>query len=239
MYMASSMVNEIAPIVLALTDSRAYGRLIIDEIEASLHPQKQLELVRFLNRLSNKGIQLILSTHSDLKTRMQNRRCPGMQGRCFSKEMDTLIFDMKSNISAFSDDLLKDNAMLTAIKEIRDFAEQIHAEILHKNSFVLYYNDDGFVEYEWIGIITKNFEKETFLAIADMLERLFEEENASIPRLVEVKLKNSLMTYKNEAKRIRDFSEKTVRIHEKAYPLKVVLLEVYRTVHFAEKNGTD
>ena len=71
------------------------------------------------------------------------------------KEMDTLIFDVKSNISAFSDDLLKDNAMLTAIKEIRDF------------------------------------------------------------------------------------SEKTVRIHEKAYPLKVVLLEVYRTVHFAEKNGTD
>lgn len=65
LYMASSMVNEIAPIVLALTDSRAYRRLIIDEIEASLHPKKQLELVRFLNRLNNKGIKLILSTHSD------------------------------------------------------------------------------------------------------------------------------------------------------------------------------
>lgn len=65
MHMASSMINEIAPIVLALTDRRLYGQLIIDEIEASLHPQKQLELVRFLNRLSNKGIRLILSTHSD------------------------------------------------------------------------------------------------------------------------------------------------------------------------------
>ncbi len=65
MYMASSMINEIAPFVLALADSKGYNRLIIDEIEASLHPKKQLELVRFLNRLSNKGIKLILSTHSD------------------------------------------------------------------------------------------------------------------------------------------------------------------------------
>lgn len=65
MYMASSMINEIAPFVLALTGGNFYGRFIIDEIEASLHPQKQLELVRFLNRLSNKGVKLILSTHSD------------------------------------------------------------------------------------------------------------------------------------------------------------------------------
>ncbi|MXP78495.1 AAA family ATPase [Lachnospiraceae bacterium WCA-9-b2] len=65
MYMASSMVNEIAPFVLALTSKDVYDGFIIDEIEASLHPKKQLELVRFLNRLNNKGIKLILSTHSD------------------------------------------------------------------------------------------------------------------------------------------------------------------------------
>ncbi len=65
LYMASSMINEIAPFVLALTSSFPYDGLIIDEIEASLHPQKQLELVRFLNRLSNKSIKLMLSTHSD------------------------------------------------------------------------------------------------------------------------------------------------------------------------------
>lgn len=65
MYMASSMVNEIAPFVLALSSAGMYNGFIIDEIEASLHPQKQLELVRFLNRLSNRGIKLILSTHSD------------------------------------------------------------------------------------------------------------------------------------------------------------------------------
>lgn len=65
MYMASSMINEIAPFVLALSSATMYNGFIIDEIEASLHPQKQLELVRFLNRLSNRGIKLILSTHSD------------------------------------------------------------------------------------------------------------------------------------------------------------------------------
>ena len=65
MYLASSMINEVAPLVLAITSHGYFQRLIIDEIEASLHPQKQLELVRFLNRLNNKGMQLIVSTHSD------------------------------------------------------------------------------------------------------------------------------------------------------------------------------
>ncbi len=65
MYLASSMINEIVPLVLAITSQKVYDRLIIDEVEASLHPQKQLELVRFLNRLNNKGMKFILSTHSD------------------------------------------------------------------------------------------------------------------------------------------------------------------------------
>ncbi len=65
MHLASAMINEVAPLELALSSEKQYGRLIIDEAEASLHPQKQLELVRFLNRINNSGIKLILSTHSD------------------------------------------------------------------------------------------------------------------------------------------------------------------------------
>ena len=65
MYLASSMINEVAPIILAITSKNYFKRLIIDEVEASLHPQKQLELVRFFNRLNNKGMQLMISTHSD------------------------------------------------------------------------------------------------------------------------------------------------------------------------------
>lgn len=65
MYLASAMVNEVAPLILAITGRNRYERLIIDEVEASLHPEKQQELVRFLNRLNNKGMKLIVSTHSD------------------------------------------------------------------------------------------------------------------------------------------------------------------------------
>lgn len=65
LFLASSMVNEVAPIGLALISHGNHRQFIIDEIEASLHPGKQTELVRFLNRIRNRGISLILSTHSD------------------------------------------------------------------------------------------------------------------------------------------------------------------------------
>lgn len=65
MYLASAMINEVTPLLLAITGRNRYERLIIDEIEASLHPEKQQELVRFLNRLNNKGMKLMISTHSD------------------------------------------------------------------------------------------------------------------------------------------------------------------------------
>lgn len=141
------------------------------------------------------------------------------------KRINTYVFDVKSNISAFSDNLLRDNALLTVVKEVRDFIEQIHAELLHKNGFILYYKDDGFLEYEMIGIVTKNFKKEKFTAAADMLENLFEKEDMRAPRLLEIKLKNNLGAYKNEIKRIRDFSEKKVTLCGNVYDLKVVLLE--------------
>ena len=65
MYLTSAMVNEVVPFYLAMTSNKYYERLVVDEIEASLHPQKQLEMVRFLNRLRNKNIQFIITTHSD------------------------------------------------------------------------------------------------------------------------------------------------------------------------------
>lgn len=65
MHLASAMVNEVAPLALVLTSGKMYNRLVIDEVEASLHPQKQHELARFLNRLSNNHMSLMVSTHSD------------------------------------------------------------------------------------------------------------------------------------------------------------------------------
>lgn len=70
MYLASSLINEVAPLAMAITGGVVYDWLIIDEIESSVHPEKQGELVRFLNRLNRKGekrerTKLIISTHSD------------------------------------------------------------------------------------------------------------------------------------------------------------------------------
>ncbi len=141
------------------------------------------------------------------------------------KKIATFIFDVKSNISAFSDDLLKDQALLTVIKEVRDFVEQIHAEMLHKNGFILYYKDEGFTEYESVGIVTKRFEAEKFTAASNLLEELFQKETSSVPKLVEMKLKNNLGPYRNEVGRIRDFARRRVMLCGKTYDLKVILLE--------------
>lgn len=137
----------------------------------------------------------------------------------------TTICDVKSNISAFSDNLLKDQAMLTVIKDVRDFIEQIHAEILHKNTFMLYYIDDGFKEYERIGIITEHFEDEKFLAVALKLEKLFYNSNSKVSKLSELKLKKNLAPYIREIEKIRNFSNKMIKIGNRTYKLHVILLE--------------
>lgn len=141
------------------------------------------------------------------------------------KKIYTLIFDVKSNISAFSDDLLKGNAMLTAIKEVRDFNEQIHDELLHKNSFMLYYKDAGYIEYERLGIATKNFESEKFSAVADQLEKLFTNEQDQILSLIELKMKTNLRPYRNEVERLRNFSDGKLKIGERTYQMQIYLLE--------------
>lgn len=75
LYLSSSMINELAPAFYALQSTRRKDFLIWDEIETSLHPQKQMELVRLLSRMSNHGIRLIVSTHSDTMATKINNLC--------------------------------------------------------------------------------------------------------------------------------------------------------------------
>lgn len=141
------------------------------------------------------------------------------------KEVHTTIFDVKRNISAFSDDLMKDHAMLTAIKEVRDFVMQIHDEILHKNSFMLYYVNDGYAEDERIGLVTKNFEGQKFEAVADLLEQLLEKGDIQASPLITLKLKNALRPYSAEVEHLRAFANKKLYINERVYDLHVFLLD--------------
>ncbi|MCD8361559.1 MAG: ATP-binding protein [Lachnospiraceae bacterium] len=64
-FIASSMVNEVVPVIKALTDSDDFSFLFYDEVETSMHPLKQIEMAKLLNHLNNRGIRLIVSTHSD------------------------------------------------------------------------------------------------------------------------------------------------------------------------------
>lgn len=65
LYLSSSMVNELSPIVKLLTSVNDICNIFYDEIETSQHPTTQIQLARLLNRLVNLGYRIIVSTHSD------------------------------------------------------------------------------------------------------------------------------------------------------------------------------
>ena len=63
---ASSMVSELAPVVLYLRHVVVRGNLlIVEEPESHLHPAMQVELTRQLAALVHVGIRVIVTTHSE------------------------------------------------------------------------------------------------------------------------------------------------------------------------------
>lgn len=64
-YLASSLVNEITPIIKALSGGKNYRYIFYYEVETCLHPLKQGEMARLIVRLVNSGRRMVVSTHSD------------------------------------------------------------------------------------------------------------------------------------------------------------------------------
>ena len=63
---ASSMVSELAPVVLYLRYRvRSNNVLIVEEPESHLHPAMQVEFIRQLAALVHSGIRVIVTTHSE------------------------------------------------------------------------------------------------------------------------------------------------------------------------------
>lgn len=63
---ASSMVSELAPVVLYLRHIVQSGDvLIIEEPESHLHPAMQVEFIRQLAAVVNAGVRVVLTTHSE------------------------------------------------------------------------------------------------------------------------------------------------------------------------------
>lgn len=65
LYIASSMIHELTPFVKALSATQRIGWLYCDEVENSLHPLLQGEMARWLIRMANAGMHVIVSSHSD------------------------------------------------------------------------------------------------------------------------------------------------------------------------------
>jgi predicted ATPase len=67
---ASSMVKELSPIYLVLRKLVKKGYLlIIEEPESHLHPAAQIKLMEIFGKLVNEGVNILITTHSDLLLR--------------------------------------------------------------------------------------------------------------------------------------------------------------------------
>lgn len=141
-----------------------------------------------------------------------------------NKKIYTTILDVKHNISAFSDNLYTDTAMLTAIKNVREFVGQIDMELLHWESLFVYYRADGYEKFERVGIATTNFDANKFFQVASLLESLIQQDE-NLNNLILLKLKNSLSPYASELTKIKMFANRKVEIRQKIYDLEVFKLE--------------
>lgn len=62
---SSSMLSELAPLLLVLKSRHRVDHMTIDEPEAHLHPGMQRKVASFLAALVDNGIRVVLTTHSD------------------------------------------------------------------------------------------------------------------------------------------------------------------------------
>ncbi|QEY59418.1 AAA family ATPase [Pseudomonas sp. C27(2019)] len=65
MYLTSSLVSEVAPLVHFLRSFNSYNALFIEEPEAHLHPAAQRTMARALARIMNQGVPVLTTTHGD------------------------------------------------------------------------------------------------------------------------------------------------------------------------------
>lgn len=66
LYITSSVVTELSPLILFLKSKAHYRTLFLEEVEAHLHPRIQRKVALAIARLVNRGLPVWLTTHSDL-----------------------------------------------------------------------------------------------------------------------------------------------------------------------------
>lgn len=72
-HQSSSIVKTLASLVIYLKhEAQVNDMVIIDEPELNLHPDNQVKLTRIFSKLINRGLRLLISTHSDYIVREFN-----------------------------------------------------------------------------------------------------------------------------------------------------------------------
>lgn len=129
---ASSMIHELAPFMKALSATRPIGWLYCDEVENSLHPLLQREMARWLIRMVNAGMRVIVSSHSDtMASRLNNlfmltylnKKEPdyGRLSELKLKEADLLRPDLKAGIYEFRNG----KSGKTAVEKLKFFSHPL------------------------------------------------------------------------------------------------------------------
>jgi predicted ATPase len=65
LFVASSVVSEVSPILLTLKSNIYFNAIIIEEPEAHLHPELQQKMAQVIIRLMNGGVPVWITTHSE------------------------------------------------------------------------------------------------------------------------------------------------------------------------------
>lgn len=112
LHIASSMIHELTPFIKALNATQKIDWLYCDEVENSLHPLLQGEMARWLIRMVNADMHVIISSHSDtMASRLNNllmltylnRRTPDYQllSELDLREADLLRPNKKAGVYEF------------------------------------------------------------------------------------------------------------------------------------------
>lgn len=121
------------PIIVALLSSKPGALILIENPEAHLHPEGQLQLAALITKVAAKGVQVVIETHSDhiisgiqlaCKEHDQNP-CKGLDKKLVSLNYFNFNIDEGSNIQIIE---IKDNGTLSF--QPQGFFDQIEKSML-------------------------------------------------------------------------------------------------------------
>lgn len=137
MPIVSSMIKELAPLVLCLRYLvKPNEWLIIDEPDMNLHPAVQVELIEFLAMLVNAGLHILITTHSpyivdhiaNLMQAAKNHDQEAIKGLFYLKQTAAFIPQEQVSVYLFEDGTAKNVVSEDGIIDWRTF-DQVSSQV--------------------------------------------------------------------------------------------------------------